>query len=193
MPAHRIVLLAFSKYFHTLFTSRGANHANQEIVLTDLTALGLEGAIDSTYTGAIELSGSIIREVLAAASYFQMEKLEIVCGEYLLYQLSCSTCLFAHAIAEHFNLLDVMTECEIFISENFLDVAETDEFKELSPERLMRFLKNDHLQVGSVEKLAKAVTSWAEHDQAIRGMFVAELLEAVSFEKIDPAGEIEGK
>ena len=69
---HKVILVACSDYFRSMFTS-GMRESNQsEIELKGVSSKGLEKTLEIIYTSTTTLEGDDIFDVIAAATHLQV-------------------------------------------------------------------------------------------------------------------------
>ena len=185
ISAHRNVLAASSEYFYGMFVGDMAERDAPEIALKDITGDGLKPLIDSCYTGWIDLDKENVYSVLAAASHLRFEEIEKKCAQYLKKHLTTSTCLEIHAVSERFSLTELSTAAMDHIAENFVTIAATEEFCQLSKGQLLQILKNSELDVNSEEDFVKAIISWVQNDQQNRTDLLPDLVKLIRFGQLE--------
>jgi len=125
------------------------------------------------------------QDLLAAASLFQYSQVVNTCCQFLLTHLHPSNCLGIEAFGRHHNCSQLADEAYRFALENFEAVAtESDEFLELSVQRLESYISSDDIEVRMEESVFKAVVRWVEADVDSRKTAVYGLFRHVRFSSI---------
>ncbi|XP_032090789.1 zinc finger and BTB domain-containing protein 47 [Thamnophis elegans] len=81
-PAHKGVLAAYSRFFHSLFT-QNKQLGRVELSLEALTSRGLQQILSFIYTSKLLVNADNVRDVLNAASVLQMTDIASSCQELL--------------------------------------------------------------------------------------------------------------
>ncbi|TKS73750.1 Gigaxonin Kelch-like protein 16 [Collichthys lucidus] len=109
----------------------------------------------STYR--IELQGvsmSIMKQIL---DY-------IFSGEFLESCITAENCIGIRLFSLHYCLYHVHYVATEFLQTHFSDVAVSEEFRELPPDRLCEVLSMEKLNVGNEKRVLEAVVRWFAHD-----------------------------
>ena len=192
IPAHRNVLAAASPFFYGMFTSDFKEKDDKVINLENVTFDALEMVIDSIYKFKIKLTDRLVPEVFAAAHLMQISGIIEQCKKHLMEKMSKATCFTFLAIAEKYELKDVITRANECILGNFVDISESPEFKKISKDALCNYLSSDTLNFKKNEALVfEAAQRWLEADRE-RLQYVGEVMKKVRFMLIaaDKLGEI---
>lgn len=125
------------------------------------------------------------QDLLAAASLFQYVEVVDSCCRFLLTHLHPSNCLGIEAFGHHHNCSQLAAEAHRFTLENFETVAvESDEFLELSAQRLELYISSDDIEVRMEESVFEAVVRWISADVDSRQSGACNLLRHVRFSSI---------
>jgi len=122
---------------------------------------------------------------LAAASLFQYAEVVNTCCRFLSTHLHPSNCLGIEAFGHHHVCSQLAMEAHRFALENFEAVAaESDEFLELSLQRLESYVSSDDIEVRMEESVFQAVVRWVEADMDNRRSAACNLLRHVRFTSV---------
>ncbi|KAK6054547.1 BTB And Kelch, partial [Cooperia oncophora] len=91
-----------------------------------------------------------------------------LCCEFLKENLGLSNCLEIHATADAHSCQELFLCAEMYIVQNFQKVAESENFNQLSFDRLVKLISREELNVQSEEQVFAAVTRWVRFEQANR-------------------------
>lgn len=128
------------------------------------------------------------QDLLAAASLFQYSEVVDTCCRFLLSHLHPSNCLGVEAFGHHHVCGQLAAEAHRFALENFETVAgESDEFLDLSPQRLESYVSSDDIEVRMEESVFEAVVRWVAADPDRRRSAACAILRHVRFPSIASA------
>ncbi len=195
IPAHRTILAAASPFFYGMFTSDFKEKTEKVVTLEDVTFDALKVVIDSIYKFKIKLTNRIVPEVFAAAHLMEISGLIEQCKKHMIEKMSKATCFSFLAIAEKYELKDVVDKVNEFVLANFVDISKTPEFKKISKDALCHYICCDTLNFKKNEALVfEAAQRWLEANSE-RLQFVGEVMKKVRFMLIsaDKLGEIGDK
>ena len=163
---NRAVLMDKSDYFKSMFS--GA------FVETDATTLDLSHLfsdmkelstiLDYIRIGRIGLSDENIVSVVNAASLFLFPDLLSVCSEFLLINISPSTCINIFELAERYSLKDVQQASLEVIKAWFpFYLCESNDALEMSPDCLKVLVKENVLSLLSCDIRETFLAKWFQH------------------------------
>uniref|UniRef100_A0A3Q3RIM2 Zinc finger and BTB domain containing 47b n=1 Tax=Mastacembelus armatus TaxID=205130 RepID=A0A3Q3RIM2_9TELE len=90
-PAHKGVLAAYSPFFHSLF-AQSKQLRRVDLSLDALTSQGLQQILNFIYTSKLLVSSRTVRDVLNAATLFQMSDIAASCRDLISSQSLRTTC-----------------------------------------------------------------------------------------------------
>ena len=177
IPVHRIAMIACSKYIRTLLTHGTCDGNVDSARLPDLTSTGVRAVVAFAYTGELEMYQGTVLEVLAAASFLQVEGVIALCDEYLGSNImTMDNCVDIFNISESFPTLTTHAKVRRFILGNFEKIAGYNAFYELSCSQLASLLDENSLCVKSEFTLFKLVLKWIRYDVRNRLNDIATLI-----------------
>ncbi|XP_055586892.1 kelch-like protein 25 [Uranotaenia lowii] len=142
--AHRAVLSACSEYFRAMFSDHTRESRLSEINLQNITPLGMELLLDYIYTAKLPLNLANIQEVLAAASYIQLEAVVEACLNYLDQQLDLDNYIDVLIISEMYSLKRLNHKVYRFICHHLNVISKSQEFFRLSERQIELILAGDY-------------------------------------------------
>ncbi|WAR16523.1 KLH18-like protein [Mya arenaria] len=150
-PAHKIVLAGSSPYLKAMFTN-GMLETEQDVVeIKDFDAPTMQCLLDFMYTSTIEITVNNVQSILQGASLFGLQQLRV---------------LSIQAFADVYMCAELERAARQFIYQNFLPVAHTEEFLQLSEEKIISLLRSDQLHVMSESQVFDAAYSWLTYDKS---------------------------
>ena len=147
----------------------------------------MEDLLSYIYTGAVEIGGQWrARDLLSAADYLMVPRLNKMAGDFLLKHLSISTCLSIYKLA-------VATRNEVlrdgvlgFINRHFFFVTKSEEFMNLSAGEVFEWISSDDVEIKTEDEMFEVVINWVEHSPDSRKDCLLGLLRHVRLTLVTP-------
>ncbi|XP_022162185.1 kelch-like protein 2, partial [Myzus persicae] len=182
---HKNVLIAASPYFRAMFCN--FDESNEDLVkIRELDSTILQLLVDYIYTREIMVTKENVQVLLTAANILQLDFVSDACVEFLQNHLDASNCLGIRALADLHNCTELLSSCEAYIKQHFLEVVKGEDFQSVSSEDLVKLISCNNLEVPSEEKVFECVIKWVTHDLDQRRDFLAELMEHVRLPLLEP-------
>lgn len=102
--------------------------------------------------------------MVQAADLLLLTDLKSLCCQFLESCIAAENCIGIRLFSLHYCLHHVHHAATDFLQTHFCDVAVTEEFRELPPDRLCEILSMDKLNVGNEKHVLEAVVRWLGHD-----------------------------
>jgi hypothetical protein len=184
IKVHKCVLAAKSNYFKACLTSpmiERASGSTEPLMLNNICEYSLQAVIDYIYTGHIDLNDGNYLQILDAANQLELPMLVELCCEFLLSNLDVSNCLAIHDLAEQYLCYSLSALSESYIFRYFEKIVETEEFLNLTFDRLSTYLIKDELSMPSEEAVYLSIVKWIDHAPSTRSEHLGSLLSAVYY------------
>ena len=162
LEAHRNILSAASPFFYKALNSNMKEEIEGVIRLEETSKAIMEGVLDYIYTGYVSVSEENVYELFAKADYFDLPALKSFLSNFILENLSLSNCVVAYYFASKYQWEQLMRGTRAYILLNFLSVAETDDFLDLSCEQVKEWISSDEIIVDAEENVFEVVLRWSE-------------------------------
>nr|XP_026695281.1 kelch-like protein 12 isoform X2 [Ciona intestinalis] len=183
-PAHRAILAASSKYFHTMFSSQMKEKFEKEIRIKEVTKVAMKQVIAFIYTNKVLLSEENIDEVLHAASLMQVQDLLALVIQYLSDEISPMNCLHYRQLGILYSLNDLISECDRCIWENFDEVSAQEKFLDIDEVEIEKLISSDEL-VESEEVVYECLVGWVKHDLETRKQYFPTLFKHLRLQYVE--------
>ncbi|XP_053639328.1 gigaxonin isoform X2 [Cherax quadricarinatus] len=161
----KALLAAGCPYFKILYEfeeeSQGGLHRTAEPKL-DITCKTFELILDFIYTGRVILDNDNIQDILQASDLLLMTDLKELCIKFLMARIDVDNCLGILQFAQQFSCPRLVHFAQDFICQHFKhrQIVRTEEFRNLSEERLKDLLSQDGLTVKSEVDILTALVVW---------------------------------
>ena len=162
LEAHRNILSAASPFFYKALNSNMKEEIEGVIRLEETSKAIMEGVLDYIYTGYVSVSEENVYELFAKADYFDLPALKSFLSNFILENLSLSNCVVAYYFASKYRWEQLMKGTRSYIQSNFLSVAETEGFLDLSCEQVKDWISSDEIIVDAEENVFEVVLRWSE-------------------------------
>lgn len=177
----RMTLMEKSDYFKALCCSGMKDSNASTIKLPCLDSSGLSFVFSFLSDKKEKLTMDTVPNVLHAASYLQIQALNVYCLNFLKENLSCQNCLKIKDIAEDFQLDELSSFVDAFICEHFEEIAQGDVILNMSRESIVEYTNDDRTNVKSEIVLFKAALKWAEAQGDVNLEVVSDIVKGVRF------------
>ncbi|XP_043268337.1 kelch-like protein 18 isoform X2 [Venturia canescens] len=184
--AHRIVLAATIPYFHAMFLNNMVESKQKDITLRDFDAGTLEALINFAYSGKVTLNNDNVQSMMVGASFLQLHKVRDACADFLKKRFNPHNALGISHFADTLNCTALVTEATNYIHQYFHQVAQSDEFLNLTFVNLKELVSRDELYVVSELQVFEAIIKWINHDVEQRVDHLAALLAHVRLPLLSP-------
>ncbi|XP_078490692.1 kelch-like protein 26 [Ciona intestinalis] len=185
IPASKMVLSCFSKYFHKMFTTEMKEKYKDCVEVNGVDVESMNNLVQFMYTGEISINMDNVCKLLAVTDYLQMQSVKELCIQYLMDATSPQNCFTIQVLAERFNIPVLSENNNKFIIQNYKQVVSNDHFKGQSKEVATMFLQETHKQVSS-DLVYTAVMNWVKFDLASNESYLEELIKFVDFHEMSP-------
>ena len=147
IPAHRVVLAAFSPYFRAMFCSQLNESQQSSVSIQDFSTAIVSLIVEYAYTASIDITEENVQMILRAASFMQIETLENLCTQFLLVHLHPSNCLGIREFALCLGCSSLYSAADSFCQDHFFEMSEHDEFLHLTASQVINLVGRDALKV----------------------------------------------
>ncbi|XP_078485857.1 kelch-like protein 7 [Ciona intestinalis] len=185
IPANKMVLSCYSKYFNTMFNTEMKEKYKDVVEVHGVDAESVEKLVDFMYTGKININTNNVCDLLAVSDFLQMPSVRKLCIEYLLTTVSLQNCFTIQALADRFIIPKLTEKFNNFVVENYQQVVSGDQFKKLSKNYVIKLLQSTHDKVSS-DLVYTAVINWVKFDLASNESYLSEVIKFVDFYKLSP-------
>lgn len=187
VKAHRCILAACSEYFRATFTGlMRESEKGTTVELKHIDENSLIPIIRYIYDGNIEINGENATAILDAASHLRLNNLIDQCCAFLHQNIDIENCLQLHNLADAYNCSSLSNRAQAFIFRNFDDIMLTNEFLELSSDKLLYYMISDQVSVSSEYNLFNGIIKWIAVDPDSRKQYADVLLKTIRLELISP-------
>ena len=191
IPANRLVLSCYSTYFEEMFNFQERNfkkvsrkETENIIEIQNVDGKALKALIDFIYTGCITISEHKVTDLLLGADRLKLYEVKQFCVEFLCTHITVQNSLYILKTIILYGNTDQRNQIQQYISTNFDEVLQTDDFKQLSNEELISCLSI--LDRSQVEEflIFQAIVAWTKHDEEARKTCFPGLFTMVQIEKV---------
>ena len=165
IPANRMVLSCYSKFFETMFLTNFKEQYQDCVEIHQFDGKSVKMIIQYIYTGFIALDKYNVMNLLAAADFLQMDDVKSFCFDFLESSLTVDNCIDIYKISSLYNNLKSLNKTYRVISNNFHIVMNTESFQALSKSDFVFLLPK--LDPNNVQESLRytAIINWVRHDK----------------------------
>ena len=141
---HKVILAAASPYFKAMFIS-GMKESEDIIVnLESVDSDTFTLIIKYIYSGKLKISGANIQDLLSTSCYLQINPVQTLCEEFLMYQIDQNNCVDIWNLGALYDITDLQKKAKSYILDNFVDVSAS-KLVTLPLNEMIGLLKDDNL------------------------------------------------
>ena len=172
LKAHRVVLCSASPFFYNALNSDMKEKKEGVIRLEETSKVVMEEVLQYLYTGHIDINENCANfDLIAAADYFVMPSLKALCGKAILKTLALCNCVSIYYFASKYRCEELQKGAKDFILANFVAVAETEDFLNLSSEQVEEWISSDEIIVEGEEEVFEVIVNWMEGNESQKQNF----------------------
>ncbi|XP_007887458.1 gigaxonin [Callorhinchus milii] len=189
IPVQKNLLAAVSPYVRTKlnYTPPTDDGSVYKIVLDGISFAVMQELLDYMFTGQIKLSEDTIQDIVQAADLLLLTDLKALCCEFLEGCIAPENCIGIRDFALHYSLQHVHYVATEYLETHFRDVSHTDEFTELSHEKVKEIIALEKLNVGNERYIFEAVVKWICYDEAVRKVHMKDVMSVVWVNGLEPS------
>ena len=178
--AHRRILADASTFFEKLLSSDMKESNEGVIRLEMITEVYITDILEFIYTGGVEITAEEnARDLIVLADYLVLPHLKTIAGNTVAEKLNVSNCVSTYHFAENYHCEKLISDARNYILSNFATVAETEEFLNLSSNKVKMCISSDEINVSAEEDVFKIILTWIDHEKNQRKEHFAELFREV--------------
>ena len=172
LKAHKNVLSSAGPFFFNALNSEMKEKKEGVIRLKDTSKAVMEKVLDYLYTGRVEIHEEIAYELFTQADYFLLPNLKALSSKFIVKTLDISNCIMAYHFAVKYKDDELQKGAREFILENFLAVAGTEDFLNLSFEEIEEFISSDKVVVEEEEDVFRVIVKWIGNSDKEQDFFL---------------------
>ncbi|ELU03120.1 hypothetical protein CAPTEDRAFT_73122, partial [Capitella teleta] len=174
IPCHKLVLMAASPFFATMFQSDMKESKQPEVQLGFSDAATIKMLVDYFYSGNIVITSDNVMELVAASEFLCLADLKKHLGSFMIKTIKAANCIKLYMLSHKYSLGNLIPPCLKYILSHFSEVfRESDDFLNLSEEQLVTVLSDDGLVTQNEDFVFHSVDRWVKADLENRkGKFV---------------------
>ena len=162
LHAHRNVLCAASPFFYNALNSDMKEKKEGVIRLEQTSKTTMELVLNYLYSGRVEVTKDNSYELFAQADYFLIPSLKTVSGEFISQTTDVSNCILTYNFAIKYQCEELQKAARDFIFANFVAVAGTEDFLNLSGKEVEEWISSDEIIVKEEEEVFQVIAKWME-------------------------------
>ncbi|ELU05660.1 hypothetical protein CAPTEDRAFT_145514, partial [Capitella teleta] len=165
VSCHKIVLMASSPFFETMFQSGLKESTEQDVRLDFADADTIRMLLDFFYSGEIDINENNARIIASASEFLCMEDLKDECDSSLATLVNSSNYVELGRFGKKYNLAMLTAKSQDYILANFEEIVKTScEFKTFTVNELAELLSNDKLMADNEDLVFESVIRWVNFE-----------------------------
>ena len=171
LNAHRIILCAASPFFYNALHSEMKEKKEGVIRLKETGKAMMEEVLEYLYTGHVDVSEQNAYELMAVADYYLIPSLKLLSSKFIQQTLSISNCVVAYYTGVKCQCAELQERAKSFIFTNFVAVAESEDFLNLSVKEVEEWISSDAIVVKDEEEVFMVILRWIAKNARRRQTF----------------------
>ena len=171
LEAHRNVLCAASPFFYNALNSDMKEKKEGVIRLQETSKAVMEEVLEYLYTGHVDINEHNAFDLMAAADFLLMPSLKALCSNAILQALTFSNSVAAYYLAVKYRCDELQKKAKDFILANFVALAETEDFLNLTVQQVEEWISSDEIVVKGEEEVFEILMKWMERNESQKECF----------------------
>ena len=172
ISANRMILSCYSKYFESMFRSNMTESYQNTVKIKEADGETTKKVIDYIYSGTIHINKSNVMLLLKTVDFLQVDDLKKDCFKFLETSLTVESCLDLLEVSYLYSYPSPLRHAYQFISDNFIEVTQTDKFKNLSKQETITIFENLDRTLVRETAIYTATINWVKHDHNRKADFL---------------------
>ena len=164
ISANRMVLACYSKFFESMFLSPLKERYQNTVEIKTFEGMAVKQIIEYIYTGIIDINTSNALTLLRTADFLQVDDIKNMCFDFMETSLTVDNCLNVVKASVLYNTPSLQKTYQ-YISNNFDEIVQGDNFKQLSKDEVLSLFTNINRNKVQEMSIYTAVIDWVKHDQ----------------------------
>lgn len=174
--AHRNVLSAASQVFEKVLQTEMKEKEERTVRFEEMSALILGKVLEFIYTGAVEIEDvQNAQDLIMAADYLLLVGLKTAAGRVMEREMTNSNCISTFYFAEKYRCEELQGKSRMFIYDNFVEVAKSDEFLYLECEKVESWISDDQICIEDEDDVFAIIQKWIGDEDSDRKARFSEL------------------
>ena len=183
IPANRLVLSCYSPFFERMFKSSMRERYEAKIEIQIADGQTLTDLIEYIYVGSITIGEQNVMSILSGADYLQLDDVKQFCFDFLESNIKPETSLEIFKAAALYRNVELKKKAQQYIGLHLDQIAQTDDFKNLSQEDLNCCITNLNQNRTVASSLYKSILVWTHQAESRKAEFF-EFLKRVNLNKL---------
>ena len=168
IAANRLILSCCSRFFEAMFDLEMKEKYQNPVQIHGVDGAAVKSVIDFMYSGEVKITSENVMELIAASDYLQFAEVKRFCFEFLESILSLHNWFAVYSAAKLYGSEHLQNEVYEYVSNNFNDVIQTDDFKLLSDKDFTSFFFKVKQSQTEEVSLFKGLVTWCRHNERVR-------------------------
>lgn len=160
------------------------NSQLNRIKVSDISSGIMKILYESCYGASIVVNTTNVVDLMLAAAKFDFHDVKFKCIEFFALNLTTDNCLPIWVWSECINIKSFRNTVMQYMFHKFLDIAQTEYYLGLDPNRVLHILSADNLGIQKEWDVLTALLCWLEHDMAKRKRYFRILIRGVRLQYI---------
>ena len=184
IPANKMVLSRHSLFFEKMFRCEMKEKYESKVEIGSLNGKVVRSVIDYMYTGSIDIDDESALKLLEAADYLQLPDVKMFCFQYLESNITIDNWLYVLRAVVMYGGDDNKDGVYRYISMNFREIAQGDDFKALSFDYLKNCMSNLNRTKLLEALVFEALMNWIKYDIEARKNLLVDLIQLIKLDQL---------
>ena len=185
IPANRMVLACYSKFFESMFLLQLKEKNQNTMEIKGFDGQAVKSVIEFIYTGKIDINANNVMTLLCTADYLLIDDVKKLCFNFMENTLTVDNCLDVIKSFDIYNNLSSFQRAYIFFNKNFDKIVQGSNFTDISKLDLTSLITNINRNTVKETSLYAAIINWVKHDETRETEF-ASLFLKLDLQKLSP-------
>lgn len=150
-----------------------------QVEIKGIDFVSAETLINFAYTSQLSITDSSVQNIFLAADLLQFKWVKESCIQFIMQQIDITNCIGVRALAERHSCKAMYEAATRFVTENFLKVSLTEDFKILSASEVLELVSRNDVNVTDEIEIFEACIGWIEYDTESRKQHLSEFLKSM--------------